>query len=1052
MRARRATPIRILLGLALLAGAIGPVVVGPVIPVYAAPWSLGSSTSWTVTTSWPTCTPSPDLPNPYELAGYVLVVTGATSGLRRCNGGANNIHGVHFSDFGGNGTYCFERVDVHDGACAAVGYSLTSNGGWQGGADYTNAVFHAGFQGGGGGATVQLYPIYSGAPTATPAPTDIPNDANLAAYWKLDEASGTRLDTLNGCGGGGCDLTDNDTVGSTTGKVGNSATFNGSTEFLSHANNATLVTGNIDFTVAGWVYLNSKASYQTFFSKWSTDALADQEFSVDYDNTSDRIRFCVRAGVTATCEAADVLGSPSTGAWYFVVAWHDASGDTLNIQVNNGTVDSQSYSGGANSTTTEFRIGARAGFSPFYLNGRIDEVGLWKRVLESDFRTCLYNDGAGNTYPFTSCEPVTPTPTPTPFSGFNNRLQDGEMESNQPWLYWQGEGGQATGRFVGNLAANIYFGTSSFCGVGYHVIGGALFGSFGSDNPKAIRQTFNWPGGTIHVSYSVRGDRYAPAGGSRLDATLTNLSTGVDYALDFEQFYQAETWTRVDRTVVSLPAGNYELRFAPAASALIADDYVVVDDVWVDHYFRSACDPPSPTATPSPTKTATPTRTGTFTPTPTGTWSSPTPGPTATPINHSLINCGFELGSTGWIGSNFQILLAGGPMGPQYAYLPNEAAIIGQNFTWPSSQLAYVTFWAGPGTYGEVRFLPAGGGNPLSVWVGNVGNQWQLIQRSRLLPAGTYRIQALPYSSSGFRLDGVAIGRNGYTYCGGGTPTPGPTAFVSATPTRTPTTGPSPTRTNTAVPSVTHTPNPSATPQSTYTPRPTASPLPTATQMPAEQTATAQGTTVPTYTPGPTSTPGGDGPGDECPDCEVPEQPEPAPGANCVRPTYFWEVAQWIDYTRCEVLKYFAWSQGNTQQLVDLGEQVEQREPFGTVAEMLESVEAVQFIIQQYGWTETGYTGVFAVQRPSLIDTGRTFLAGGAVSLAGDPFVVALVQLEIDYCETQLITIFSTRVVGGVCIVWAWSHLWGITAWSQWFFDLAAWIALIRFLIKGFLS
>ena len=44
---------------------------------------------------------------------------------------------------------------------------------------------------------------------------------NLVAYWKLEEASGTRFDELTGCGGGGCDLTANNNPGNAAGKHGN---------------------------------------------------------------------------------------------------------------------------------------------------------------------------------------------------------------------------------------------------------------------------------------------------------------------------------------------------------------------------------------------------------------------------------------------------------------------------------------------------------------------------------------------------------------------------------------------------------------------------------------------------------------------------------------------------------------------------------------------------------------------------------------------------------------------------------------------------------------
>jgi len=77
---------------------------------------------------------------------------------------------------------------------------------------------------------------------------------SLVAFWTLDETSGTRLDTLNGCGGAGCDLTAAGVGGGyDTGKIGN-AWKNTNTGYLSHADDADLSTGNIDFSVNAWVY------------------------------------------------------------------------------------------------------------------------------------------------------------------------------------------------------------------------------------------------------------------------------------------------------------------------------------------------------------------------------------------------------------------------------------------------------------------------------------------------------------------------------------------------------------------------------------------------------------------------------------------------------------------------------------------------------------------------------------------------------------------------------------------------------------------------------
>ncbi len=85
------------------------------------------------------------------------------------------------------------------------------------------------------------------------------------------------------------------------------------------------------------------------------------------------------------------------GGWHQVVAWHDATADTLNIQVDNGAVTSVSYSNGAKDTTFALSVGGFAD-GTYVLNGRVDELAFYKRVLTSGERSWLYNNGLGRSY------------------------------------------------------------------------------------------------------------------------------------------------------------------------------------------------------------------------------------------------------------------------------------------------------------------------------------------------------------------------------------------------------------------------------------------------------------------------------------------------------------------------------------------------------------------------------------------------------------------------------------------------------------------------------
>lgn len=219
----------------------------------------------------------------------------------------------------------------------------------------------------------------------------------------MDEASGNALDAHGSNG-----LTDNNTVGSATGKINNARDFEAdNAEYFSRADNADLSTGDIDFTIACWINFESKGATRPIVQKASG---TEVEYALWYSTADDRIRFWVSADGTdwhGTLSDSN-LGSPSTATWYFVIAWHDASANTINLKINNGTTSSTSYSSGVFNGGAPFNIGFNgSGGSPAYFDGLIDEVGFWKRVLTSDEMTSLYNSGNGLAYPFSTFDAAT---------------------------------------------------------------------------------------------------------------------------------------------------------------------------------------------------------------------------------------------------------------------------------------------------------------------------------------------------------------------------------------------------------------------------------------------------------------------------------------------------------------------------------------------------------------------------------------------------------------------------------------------------------------------
>lgn len=219
----------------------------------------------------------------------------------------------------------------------------------------------------------------------------------LIAYWKLEEAGGARDDQK-----GPHDLADVNTVTQAGGKKSQAAKFTrANAEYLSIADNADLSTGDIDFTIAAWVYLDSAADDSVLGVLAKDDSTTNREYHLallKVSGTNSFVRFRVFANASTSGFVNSSVNPLATGTWYLLVAWHDSVNNTVNIQINNGTVDSTSYSSGGNDSITRFDIGLSHQDGSSFWNGRIDETGFWKRVLTAQERADLYNSGAGNTY------------------------------------------------------------------------------------------------------------------------------------------------------------------------------------------------------------------------------------------------------------------------------------------------------------------------------------------------------------------------------------------------------------------------------------------------------------------------------------------------------------------------------------------------------------------------------------------------------------------------------------------------------------------------------
>lgn len=233
---------------------------------------------------------------------------------------------------------------------------------------------------------------------------------NLIAYWPMNEASGNALQSYKYVTAD-LTLTDTNTVTNNTGHVYATARqfTAANSEYFKIADNAQLSTGDIDLTVAMWIYLDSKPAGCYIFAKSSTSGPVAYEYAAYYlGGATDRFHFFIGdgAGNLRGTVVANSFGAPSTATWYLLVASHDSVANTVTLQVNNGTIDSVATTGALVDSTAAFFVGAigtGASATSFY-NGRIGPLMVWKSaagaggVLSAAKRTALYNSGNGLEY------------------------------------------------------------------------------------------------------------------------------------------------------------------------------------------------------------------------------------------------------------------------------------------------------------------------------------------------------------------------------------------------------------------------------------------------------------------------------------------------------------------------------------------------------------------------------------------------------------------------------------------------------------------------------
>lgn len=178
-----------------------------------------------------------------------------------------------------------------------------------------------------------------------------------------------------------------------------------SSQYLSISDNASLSIGDVDMWFAGWVLLDTTTPGMVMAGKWNA-AGTNREWTLDYSVvTGNRFTFTVRSvgDGSQTSVSANAFGAASASTWYFVLVWHDSSLNTINIKIDNGTINSAAHTLGIRDGTASFILGSYDGGASYW-NGRMDSVGFGKSPavgissLIETISSDLYNNGSGIVY------------------------------------------------------------------------------------------------------------------------------------------------------------------------------------------------------------------------------------------------------------------------------------------------------------------------------------------------------------------------------------------------------------------------------------------------------------------------------------------------------------------------------------------------------------------------------------------------------------------------------------------------------------------------------
>jgi len=213
----------------------------------------------------------------------------------------------------------------------------------------------------------------------------------LVGAWRFEESTGTRYASV-----GTNSFTANNAPTNAVGRFGNAIkTTAASSQYLSVPDSPILRIGTTSMTFSVWVNLTTLPAGGAFFSVFSkyNSGATEREYTLLVNGTLTNFAWAVRDGANAnTLTIVATNQVVQAGVWYNVICEYDSVGNQITIEVNTatnmGTVFNLAIVGGGKTFTGPLWVGGRNS-DGLYLNGLVDELYVWKRLLTASEKYSL---------------------------------------------------------------------------------------------------------------------------------------------------------------------------------------------------------------------------------------------------------------------------------------------------------------------------------------------------------------------------------------------------------------------------------------------------------------------------------------------------------------------------------------------------------------------------------------------------------------------------------------------------------------------------------------